>query len=435
MIGQILDSRYQVKEILGEGGFGKTFLAEDTKRPSNPICVVKQFHPNFSAPGLLEKAKDLFNQEAETLEILGKHSNIPTLLAYFEEDGEFYIVQEYIAGHTLEQELIPNQPLSEQQVVDIVAKILEILKFVHAHNVIHRDIKPENIIRRKKDNELFLIDFGSVKRVTRQSQKLTTHIGTDAYMSAEQFKRQTNFCSDLYAVGMIGIQALTGVELQPVYGGGFSLDEQGEINWRKGLNISKNLADFLTKMVRNNYIERYQSAEEAFQIIQGLGSKNNALQHIPKKIVKPISTLVSKILIYGGIFAGTLIMLLTIHDTLNKQKSYRELPLNGKLIERVLNDEDICENNLKIFYCEQYFFEGKKGQKIVIEMNSNDFKPDLVLFQPNNDELAYHRKSAPDDWTAQIAVTLPQDGTYTLLAKNFSTEETGSYTLQAVRRY
>ena len=435
MIGQILDSRYQVKEILGEGGFGKTFLAEDTKRPGNPICVVKQFHPNFSDPNLLKKAKDLFNQEAETLEILGKHPNIPTLLAYFEEEDEFYIVQEYIDGHTLDRELIPNQPLSEQKVIDILSKILEILQFVHSHNVIHRDIKPQNIIRRKQDNELVLIDFGSVKRITIKPQKPSTYVGTDAYMPAEQFNLKTNFCSDLYAVGMIAIQALTGTELKPILGGGFSLDKQGEISWRKYATVSDKLADFSDKMVRHNSRQRYQSAGEALQVIQDLVSNNKTPKYLPERRIKLSLNLLSKILTYGVFLVGILLIILIVKHLLPKQQSYLELPLNGQLVESFLDDKDLCESNLEIVYCEQYFFLGKKGEKLIIEMNSNDFHPYLVLFQPDHTKLVFNNDISPDNWTAQIVVTLPQDGTYTLLARTSSTEESGSYILQAIRRY
>ena len=164
MIGLVLDRRYQIIEVLAQGGFGQTFLAKDIKRPGSPICVVKQLKPSFSDPGLLNKARELFNREAETLQILGENPQIPRLLAYFEENQEFYLIQEYITGKTLDQELIPGQSVTEIQGVEIVKQLLEILAFVHSHKVIHRDIKPSNIIRREADRKLVLIDFGAVKK-------------------------------------------------------------------------------------------------------------------------------------------------------------------------------------------------------------------------------------------------------------------------------
>ena len=184
---ELLDGRYQIKGVLSKGGFGTTFLAENKSSKTNPICVVKQLQPNFSELYLLTKSLDLFNREAETLELLGKHPQIPTLFAYFEENNEFYIVQEYIAGQTLAQELVPDRPLAEQQVIDILKELLEILNFVHKYNVIHRDIKPSNIIRRKQDNHLVLIDFGSVKNITTAGVSKGTIVGSYAYLPEEQF--------------------------------------------------------------------------------------------------------------------------------------------------------------------------------------------------------------------------------------------------------
>jgi serine/threonine-protein kinase len=135
------------------GGFGQTYIAQDTRRPGNPICVVKHLKPGTD-PRVFDTAKRLFNSEAETLEKLGNHDQIPRLLAYFDENQEFYLVQEYIEGHTLAEELIPGKRWSESQVIQLLQEVLEILEFVHRQGVIHRDIKPDNIIRRASDNKL-----------------------------------------------------------------------------------------------------------------------------------------------------------------------------------------------------------------------------------------------------------------------------------------
>ncbi|HAA29334.1 MAG TPA: serine/threonine protein kinase [Cyanobacteria bacterium UBA8553] len=275
MLGKLLDRRYQVTQVLGAGGFGKTYLAQDTRRPGNPICVVKQLKPVSSEPGFLETARRLFNSEAETLEQLGNHDQIPRLLAYFEEDQEFYLAQEFIEGHTLTQELQPNQRWEENRVIDLLLEVLRILEFVHHHNVIHRDIKPDNIIRRQSDNKLVLVDFGAVKQIRTQlasvyGQQLsnTIAVGTPGYMASEQALGQPRPSSDIYALGIIGIQALTG--LMPV---SFQEDlSTGEIIWQQLVPVSRGLENVLTKMVRYHFKDRYQSAAETLQALQQLNA-------------------------------------------------------------------------------------------------------------------------------------------------------------------
>jgi serine/threonine-protein kinase len=272
MLGKLLDRRYQVTQVLGAGGFGRTYLAQDTRRPGNPTCVVKQLKPATSDPTFLEAARRLFNSEAETLEQLGNHDQIPRLLAYFEEDQEFYLVQEYIEGHTLSQELQPGQRWEEGRVITLLQEVLGILEFVHRHGVIHRDIKPDNLIRRKSDNKLVLVDFGAVKQVRTQiaspygQSNNTIAVGTPGYMASEQALGQPRPSSDIYALGIIGIQALIGVP--PI---SFQEDlSTGEILWQHLVRVSRGLETILTKMVRYHFKDRYQSAGEALQALQQL---------------------------------------------------------------------------------------------------------------------------------------------------------------------
>ncbi|MDD1417424.1 serine/threonine protein kinase, partial [Dolichospermum sp. ST_con] len=188
MIGKLLDHRYQVIRVLATGGFGQTYIAQDTRRPGNPICVVKHLKPANSDSNIFVTAKRLFNSEAETLEKLSNHDQIPRLLAYFDENKEFFLVQEFIDGHTLNEELIPGQPWSETQVMQMLLEILSILEFVHQEGVIHRDIKPDNIIRRAADYKLVLVDFGAVKQLRSPlvtgggQQTATVAMGTPGYM-------------------------------------------------------------------------------------------------------------------------------------------------------------------------------------------------------------------------------------------------------------
>ena len=431
---ELLDGRYQIKKVLGRGGFGTTFLAEDKRSSNYRLCVVKQLQPIFSELYLLTKAKALFKREAETLGILGKHPNIPSLFAYFEENNEFYIVQEYIAGHTLEEELKPNQPLSEQQVIDIVRELLEILSFVHRYNVIHRDIKPTNIIRRKQNNKLVLIDFGSVKKVTKAKQKKGTIVGSYSYISEEQFNGKPNFCSDLYAVGIIAIQAITGIELKQMIGAGFPLTEEGEISWQKYAKVSDNLAYFLSKMVRHNYRYRYQSTTEALQALQEVVETNKIIANNSSKRSKKLSSFPTKMLIVSTILVGLMSTVLIAYNILNRSQTFRELSLNGKSTESYLNQEDICQDFSDSFYCEKYSFSGKKGQKIIIEMFSQDFDPYLVLLKNDTSELAVGDNMSLFNWNAQIIINLPEDGNYIVVARNSEIGASGIYTIRAIKK-
>ena len=154
----LLRGRYQAVQLLGQGGFGRTYLALDEDR-LNSECVIKQFSPQVQGTKSLEKAVQLFNQEAVRLHELGEHAQIPALLAYFEQDGYLYLVQQFIEGQSLLQEMKQNGAFSERQIRDVFADVLPILRFVHRHQVIHRDITPLNVLV-QNDGTLKLIDFG-----------------------------------------------------------------------------------------------------------------------------------------------------------------------------------------------------------------------------------------------------------------------------------
>lgn len=269
---KILAGRYQITEELSSGGFGETYIAIDIQLPNTPKCVVKQLNPISDDPKVWKLAKRLFKREAEVMQKLGEHPNIPQLYAYFEEDEQFYLVQELIEGKPLARELPYAIPMSEAKVIRILANVLEILKFVHSQNVIHRDIKPENLIRRNEDNQLVLIDFGAVKELTTQliedniEKKFTIAIGSRGYTPREQLAGTPRFSSDIYALGMIAVQAVT--LIQPC-----DLEEDietGEIAWQKHAEISEALLNILTKMTRCDYRERYLSASEVLEDLQPL---------------------------------------------------------------------------------------------------------------------------------------------------------------------
>jgi eukaryotic-like serine/threonine-protein kinase len=278
MLGKLLDGRYQIIQILSAGGFGQTYIAEDTRRVGNPQCVVKQLKPASNDPYTLQVARRLFYSEAETLEKVGDHNQIPRSLAYFEEDSEFYLVQDFIEGNPLSKEIIPGQRWGESQVFDMLQDVLGILQFIHGYNVIHRDLKPDNLIRRQRDGKLVLIDFGAVKQVRTThvapvSQTLisqipeTVAIGTPGYMPAEQQIGKPRTNSDIYALGIIAIQALTGL-----YPTQLQEDSQtGEISWQNYTQVSDRLAAIISQMVRYDHRkDRYQSASDVLEALQEL---------------------------------------------------------------------------------------------------------------------------------------------------------------------
>ncbi|MEH2258771.1 protein kinase domain-containing protein [Nostoc sp.] len=271
-LGTVLRSRYKIIHPLGSGGFGETYLAEDLDIPTTPKpkCVVKHLKPQNQNEALLKIAKNLFNREAEILYRLDNiHNQVPKLFAHFEENGEFYLVQEFIDGHNLSKEIIAGQPWGEAEVKKLLRDVLEVLVFIHQQSIIHRDIKPQNIMRRRQDGKIVLIDFGAVKEIKgleTNTQGLVTSsilIGTNGYMPDEQANGKPKLSSDVYAVGMLGIQALTGVAPQ-------NLPEDpvtGEIIWRDRANVSDRFVEVLTNMVRSHFSQRYQTAAEALQAL------------------------------------------------------------------------------------------------------------------------------------------------------------------------
>ena len=267
MLGQLLDHRYEITAVLAKGGFGQTYLARDTRRPGHPVCVVKQLIATIanSKPETLSVIHRLFNSEAEVLERLGKHDQIPQLLAHFDEDQEFYLVQEFVPGHALVEEFLSGQTWPEAKIIEFLTGILNVLVFVHQQGVIHRDIKPANIIRREPDKKLVLIDFGAVKelKTSISISNPSIEIGTPGYIPIEQFRGYPQFNSDLYAVGVIAIQAATGLNINALAS---LLDPnspyRGDREWRSYAQVSFNLTSLLEKLTYPDYQKRYQSANE-----------------------------------------------------------------------------------------------------------------------------------------------------------------------------
>lgn len=288
----ILDGRYLPQRLLGQGGFGAAFLAFDRRSPGMRECVVKQFQPAGDlSPQQMELALSLFEREAVVLDNLGrKHPAIPDLLAYFpleasgwkskKSEQYFYLVQEFIDGQNLEEELAQKGQFSEPEVLEVLKGILKILKFVHEHEVIHRDIKPSNIMRDRTSGRLFLLDFGAVKQVTQAAASggagRSTGIYSMGFAPPEQMAGRSVFPStDLYALAVTCIMLFTGKPPQELFD-----SYTNQWDWRKYVQVSNHLGDVLDKMLLPTPSDRYASAE---QVLGALDAP------IPQKPTQPVN--------------------------------------------------------------------------------------------------------------------------------------------------
>ena len=264
-IQPLLRNRYRIIRPLGSGGFGRTFLAEDEDKLNEP-CVVKQLVPQVQGTKAVQKATQLFQEEARRLQQLGEHPQIPTLYAYFEQERYLYLVQQWIEGQTLQQELEQQGLFSEAKIWQLLSDLLPLLQFIHAHHVIHRDIKPENIIRRQRDGKLVLIDFGVAKHLTTTAiARPGTSIGSFGYASLEQMNSgETYPASDLYSLGATCFHLLTGIHPSKLWA------EKGYswvTDWRQYSKspLNQNLDRLLDKLLQKDILRRYRSSDEVLK--------------------------------------------------------------------------------------------------------------------------------------------------------------------------
>ncbi|MEY2855778.1 MAG: hypothetical protein RLZZ74_87 [Cyanobacteriota bacterium] len=264
----LLMNRYRAISLLGQGGFGRTFLAIDEFKPSKPRCVIKQFLPEVKGLKAIQKATELFEQEATRLDQLGKHEQIPALLAFFDQEERKYLIQEYVDGSDLLKILSVEGVFNQQQIKELLHDLLDVLKFVHENNVIHRDIKPENIIRRKQDGKLVLVDFGAAKEaLSANLSQVGTIIGSASYIAPEQAAGKPKFASDLYSLGATCLHLLTSIEPLNLFN-----TEEGEWDWRSHLQdneIDYELSHVLDKLVEGATKRRFQSVEEVVKALSG----------------------------------------------------------------------------------------------------------------------------------------------------------------------
>jgi serine/threonine protein kinase, bacterial len=284
----LLNNRYQVIQVIGAGGFGETFLAEDVHMPSRRRCVIKQLKPiTNNDPQTYQLIQQRFEREAATLEYLGESCNqIPKLYAYFSENGQFYLVQEWIHGQTLTKIVEAKGFESETAVREILLSLLSVLDYVHSKGIIHRDIKPENIILRSVDAQPVLIDFGAVKETIRSvvnSPGYPTRslvIGTPGYMPSEQAVGRPVYATDIYSLGLTAIYLLTGKHPQEL----LTDLKTGEILWQKHApNISSQLATVLNQATKSHAGDRYSTASKMLYALQ-------STSHIPPQSIETNAT-------------------------------------------------------------------------------------------------------------------------------------------------
>ncbi|MFN7635973.1 MAG: SUMF1/EgtB/PvdO family nonheme iron enzyme [Pseudanabaena sp.] len=277
-----IQERYRALKVIGQGGFGKTFLAQDEGKPSQPRCVIKQFI--YDDPATLREAQRLFEQEAVRLDDLGKHPQIPELLAHCEQEGRQYLVQEFIDGENLLQELKRVGRFSEAKIKELLLDLLPVLQFIHAGQVIHRDIKPENVIRRRSDGRLVIVDFGAAKMASQTAlQKTGTTIGSAGYAAPEQAFGKALFASDIYSLGVSCLHLITNVNPLTMY------DPVEGFAWRDFLvnqKVSNELGQVLDKMTQPSVKQRYQSVAETLQVLQPKASSSVT----PQPAHSPLST-------------------------------------------------------------------------------------------------------------------------------------------------
>jgi serine/threonine protein kinase/regulator of sirC expression with transglutaminase-like and TPR domain len=274
MTGQILADRYQIIEFTASTAFGETFIASDTYRPGYPRCIVKRLHILHDSPKTPQMLRLLMQKRIEIRKQLGESEHVPKLLDFFEDGQDFYQVEELIDGHFLSQELVPGQPLTEERVIRLLQDLLEILVFIHSRDVLHQDIQPDNLIRRESDGKLLLLNFWLVREmnapgVTRQRRSPNQSVAYALlYKPVEQLQGKPVPASDLYAVGIIAIRAITGLSGEAVYELQHG-SKTGEIHWRQHPTNSK-LADFVDRLVHPDHNRRYQTATEALHDLMQL---------------------------------------------------------------------------------------------------------------------------------------------------------------------
>jgi serine/threonine protein kinase len=280
----ILARKYQVRSLLGRGGFGVTYLARNISLPGEPLCVVKKLAPRFTDPKLIEIARKQFDLESLSLGRLGSHAQIPSLLDCFKIGTDCYLVEEYIPGLVLSDLVHKQRTFTAAEVEKFLIQMLKVLQYMHSHYLIHRDIKPQNIILCQTDRRFVLVDFGAVKdldplTIIQNDPDDSRAVGTPEFAPPEQLADRTVYASDLYALGMTCIYLLTGKEPNQ-----FSTDPHTyELMWADLVDISVGLIEIINKMTQISLIDRYQSATQVLAALENQSIRAKLRTYLDQK--------------------------------------------------------------------------------------------------------------------------------------------------------
>ncbi len=270
-IGTVLQNRYRIIQILGQGGFGRTYLAEDQRR-FNELCAIKELISTATEAHALEKAQELFHREAAILYQV-EHPQVPKFRERFEQDQRLFLVEDYVAGKTyrdlLAERQAVNQTFTEAEVLQLMRSLLPVLEHIHSRGIIHRDISLENIILRDSDTKPVLIDFGVVKELATKlrspdSTAPITTVGKLGYSPSEQMQTGRAYpSSDLYALAVTAIVLLTGREPSTLFD-----ENQLTWNWQRWVRVNPRFAMVLNRMLNHIPSDRFQSAADVIQALQ-----------------------------------------------------------------------------------------------------------------------------------------------------------------------
>ena len=273
----LLGGHFKVVAPLNHSTRSQLAIVEDLHIPNRPKRVAKHYLHSSDRQGSIS-ATFLSQHEASVLQRISDLPNVSQLYACFVQSGESYLVTDYVEGHPLSREMPAGYRWSDAQVVHLLETMLTILSSIHNRRVIHCDLKPDNIIRRP-DGSLSLIDFGAAIALDDDSlatvHRLEAIIGTWGYMPPEQLNGKPEPASDLYALGMLAIQALTGIPPRKL-----AVDPSGEICWQQDASASVSLAEFLTVLACRNRDRRYPTAEAALDALKAISISKQLLPSV-----------------------------------------------------------------------------------------------------------------------------------------------------------
>ncbi|MCP2727482.1 serine/threonine protein kinase [Limnofasciculus baicalensis] len=268
----LLHNRYKATEVLISTGWEKVYIAEDLYRGGFPKRIIQEIQPISNDGEFIQAVKNLFKREAQILKTLGEDDRIPQLIDYLEVEGRLYLVQDFIVGETFTKELYQDRPWSQERVIALLEEVLPILEFVHSHGIIHGNIQPDKLIRRKSDGKLMLTGLSILNQMRTEiiafQGQIRAKIGRGrlGYIPVEQMRGILRPGSDIYALGAIAIQALTGfnplqLEENP---------ETGELIWQHLATVTEDFAAIITQMVRYHFRDRYHSVTDILADLKSL---------------------------------------------------------------------------------------------------------------------------------------------------------------------